>query len=181
MCLGVSLPRLSPFVCTLRSTTLGRPLKCGAAACIRAGIAISPPQYHTPSSVRQQRFNSTSSITHPHIIIYHTPNTRCECSDVLSHPLFITPPHTPCGCPDVVSHPVVYITPLASGTFITGPQDTYHTGDNVFKAQNVITEVCYLVSYGVYGIDTNLCCQHVQIPECIAHEVQTLATKQPNT
>ena len=34
-------------VSTLRSTTLGRPIKYGAAARVRAGITITPPQYHT--------------------------------------------------------------------------------------------------------------------------------------
>ena len=93
-----------------------------------------------------------------HPFIYHTPNTHFRRSDVPSHPLFITPPNTPCGCPYVVSHPVVYHPPFgahASCTLSPGvhkiphpPQDTT-PGDNVFKAQNVITGVCYLVSFTV--------------------------------
>ncbi len=46
---------------TPRSTSLGRCLRCGAAARVGAGVALTPSQYHTPSSVRQQRFNSTST------------------------------------------------------------------------------------------------------------------------
>ena len=43
--------------------------------------------YHTPLSVRQQRSNCY------HTLLFTPPNTPCGCSDVLSHPLAITPPH----------------------------------------------------------------------------------------
>ena len=94
------------------------------------------------------------------------PNTPCGCSDVLSHPLFITPPHfscttppnTPCGCSDVLPHPLVDHTPLGPPVSCTlsprvhkmshPPQDTT-PGDNIFKSQNIITGVCYIVSVTV--------------------------------
>ena len=111
--------------------------------------------YHTPSSVRQQRFNCY------HTRFYHTPkHTLCGCSGVLSHPLLITPliyhtPNTPCGCSDVLSHPLAYhpsLGPPASCTLSPGvdkitPPPT--PGDNIFKSQNVITGVCCLVSVTV--------------------------------
>ena len=89
------------------------------------------------------------------------PNTPCGCSDMLSHPLFITPPYfitppnTPCGCSDVL----IYRTPFgppASCTLSPGvhkisppPRDTT-PGGNIFKSQNFITGVCYLVSVTVH-------------------------------
>ena len=104
--------------------------------CADVRTGITPPQYHTPSSVRQQRLNSTrsASVSPPqarpvgvrrlsHTLVYHTPlfitspNTPCGCSDVLSHtlvyhtPTFITPPNVPCGRSDVLSHPLAYHTP----------------------------------------------------------------------
>ena len=111
--------------------------------------------YHTPSSVRQRRFNCY------HTRCYHTPKHTLwvfggAITPPFYHPLsFITPPDTPCGCSDVLSHPLVYHTPLglpASCTLSPGvpkishpPQDTT-PGDNIFKSQNVVTGVCYLVS-----------------------------------
>ena len=86
--------------------------------------------YHTPSSVRQQRFNC-----------YHTPK----------HTLWMF------GRP--ITPPLVYHTPLgppASCTLSSGvhkishpPQDTT-PGDHIFKSQNVITGVCYLMSVTVF-------------------------------
>ena len=120
-----------------------------------------PPAVPQPLKCRQQRFISGSSVSHP--LIYHAQNTRCGCSDVLSHPFlsypsFFTPPNTPCGCSDALSHPLVYHPPLGvsvSCTLSPGvhkiphpPQDTT-PGDSISKAQNVITGVCYLVSFTV--------------------------------
>ena len=78
---------------------------------------------------------------------------------LLSHPFLPRPQiHPVCGCSDVLSHPLVYHTPLgppASCTLSPGvhkishsPQDTT-PGDNIFKSQNFITGVCYLVSVTV--------------------------------
>ena len=115
---------------------------------------------HTPSSVRQQRFNCY------HTRFYHTPKhpvgvRTCyyRSPPPFCHPpSFITPPDTPCGCSDVLSHPLVYHTPLgppASCTLPPGVHKTSHPpqdttpGDNIFESQNVITGVCYLVSVTV--------------------------------
>ena len=114
--------------------------------------------YHTPSSVRQQRFNFF------YIRFYHTPKHtqwvfgRATTPLCYHPPSFITPPNTPCGCSDVLSHPLVYHTPLgpsASCSLSPGvhkishpPQDTT-PGDHIFKSQNAITGVCYLVSVTV--------------------------------
>ena len=114
--------------------------------------------YHTPSSVRQQRFNCY------HTRLYHTPKHtlwvfgRAITPPFHHPPSFITPPNTPCGCSDVLSHHLIYHSPLgppASCTLSPGvhkishlPQDTTPS-DNLFKSQNFITGVCYLVSVPV--------------------------------
>ena len=114
--------------------------------------------YHTPSSVRQRRFNCY------YTRFYHTPKHtlwvfgRAITPPFYHPPSFITPPNTPCGCSDVISHPLVHHTPLgppASCTLSPGvhkishpPQDTT-PGDNIFKSQNLITGACYLVSVTV--------------------------------
>ena len=139
---------------TLGSTTLGRPLKCGVAARVRAGIAITPPQYHCAAAAVQLYKQ-----------YYHTRNTRRGCSDVLSHASFITPliyhtsEHalwvfgraiTPRGLPHLLrgTCELLFITGGTQDT--TPPRDTI-PGGCVCKAQNVITGVCYLVSYTVIG------------------------------
>ena len=115
--------------------------------------------YHTPSSVRQQRFNCCCNTR-----FYHTPKHILwvfgrAITPTFYHPSsFITPPNTPCGCADVPSHPLVYHTPLgppASCTLSPGvhkishpPQDTT-PGVNIFNSQNVTTGVCYVVSVTV--------------------------------
>ena len=104
--------------------------ECGA-------LQVFVQAYHTPSNVRQQRFNC-----------YHTPEhtlwvfERAITPPFYHPPSFITPPNTPCGCSDVLSHPLVYHTPLgppASGTLSPGvhnisppPQDTT-PGDNILN------------------------------------------------
>ena len=67
--------------------------------------------YHTPSSVRQQRFNCY------HTRFCHTlKHTLWVFGRAIAPPFyhpssFITPPNTPCGCSDVLSHPLWFITP----------------------------------------------------------------------
>lgn len=95
--------------------------------------------------------SSGSTVSHPKT---HAVSLRTCCHTQS----FITHPNTPCGCSDALSHPLVYHTPLgapASCILSPGvhkipppPQDTT-PGDNISKAQNVITGVCYLVSYTV--------------------------------
>ena len=139
---------------TLRSTTLGRPVKCEAAARVRAGIAITPPQYYTSSSVQQQRVNYTCSIiTHPHS---HPKQTlwvfgRAVTPPFLSHTPFTHLSHTqtrPVGVLNVASPPVVYHTFLGACElhFITGGTQDTIPGVNIVKAQDVNTGVWYLVS-----------------------------------
>ena len=75
------------------------------------------------------------------------------------HPTsFITPPYTSCRCLDVLSHPMVFHNPLGppgSCTLSPGahkispPRQNTTPGDNIFKSQDVITGVCYLVSVTV--------------------------------
>ena len=128
--------------------------------------------YHTPSSVRQQRFKFY------HTRFCHTPKhtlwvfARAIIPSFYHPPSFITPPNKPCGCSDVLSHPLVYHTPLgppASCTLSPGvhkisppPQDTT-PGDNVLKFQNVHRGVLYCVRYGML-ISTRPYNGHVHIP-----------------
>ena len=68
-------------------------------------------------------------------------------------PHFITPPNTRCGCSDALSHP---LGTDASCTLSPGVHNTSHPpqqyntpGDDIFKPQNVVTGVCYIVSFTV--------------------------------
>ena len=124
--------------------------------------------YHTSAIPHPFRCAAAAVQLYNAVYRYHTPhfttphNTRCGCSFVLSHPLiyhtlflFITPPNTRCGCPDALSHPHFYHTPwdghasctLSPGVHnITHPPQYNTPGDNIFKPQNVITGVSYIVS-----------------------------------
>ena len=100
--------------------------------------------YHTPSSVRQQRFNCY------HTRFYHIPKHtlwvfgRAITPPFYHPPSFITPLNTPCGCSDILSHPLVYHTPLGPPASCTlspevhkishPPQDTAPC-DNIFKSK----------------------------------------------
>ena len=122
----------------------------------RAGqLQVFVQAYHTPSCVRQQRFNCY------HTRFHHTPKHtlwvfgRAITPPFYHPPSFITPPNTPCGCSDVLSHPLVYHPPLeppasctsSPGVHKVSPPRQYTTpGDNIFISQNFITGVCYLVS-----------------------------------
>ena len=74
-----------------RTTFLGKPLKCRAAARVRARIAITPPQYHCAAAAVQlykQYYHTPSFITpQTHAVgvrtCYHTPP--------LIHNIFNTP------------------------------------------------------------------------------------------
>ena len=147
MCYGVLSPRLGPFVLPQPGIT-GRYLQqeCGAAASVRAGI---PHPVKCAAAAVQM-------LSHP--LLLH-PQTHPVGVRTCHHPpSFITPSNTPGGCSDVLSQPLVYHTPPgspASSTLSPGvhkilspPQDTT-PDDNIFKAQNVITGVCYLVSVTV--------------------------------
>ena len=105
-------------------------------------VQVFVQAYHTPSSVRQQRFNCY------HTRFYHThKHTLWVFGRAITPPFYhppslITPPNTPCGCSDVLSHPLVYHTPLgppASCPLSPGvhkishpPQDA-KPGNNIFK------------------------------------------------
>ena len=117
--------------------------------------------YHAPSSVRQQRFNCY------HTRVYHTPNTPWGCSDVLSHPLFITPPHLPHPQTHLVGVRTSYHTPW----FITAPlgplraalchpgYTRYHTPHRIPHPVMIVLYpksynrgVLSCVSYGIYRL-----------------------------
>ena len=92
--------------------------------------------YHTPSSVRQQRFNRYHTRFHHNIPKHPVGFGTCH------HTPFLPYPQT-----DLVGARTSYHTPLgppASCTFITRGTQDITPGDNIIKSQNVITRVCYL-------------------------------------
>ena len=116
------------------------------------------PRMQTPKNMNVQAEQSVAGT-------FITPqNTRCGCSFVLSHPRFITLPfyHTPkhtlwmfgrAITPPFLSHPLGTDASctLSPGVHnITHPPQYNTPGDNIFKPQNVITGVSYIVSFTVY-------------------------------
>ena len=114
--------------------------------------------YHSPSSVRQQRFNCH------HTRFYHTPKHTLwvfgrAITPPFYHPPYLSHPQTHLVGVRTSYHTPWFITPplgpLRAALYHPGytryqspPQDTT-PGDNIFKSQNVITGVCYLVSITV--------------------------------
>ena len=138
------------WIPTYHTSAIPHPFRCAAAA-VRLYTVIgryAAYRYHTPHFITPQ-------------------NTRCGCSFVLSHPLFITLPliyHTPkhtlwvfgrAITPPYLSHP---LGTDASCTLSPGVHNISHPpqydtpGDNIFKPQNVITGRGVLYIYCViYG------------------------------
>ena len=138
---GVKGVESSPRSCAKEFRHLGWALlfyhnpvsKVGTYSRSAGQLQVFVQAYHTPLSVRQQRFNCY------HTRFYHTPkHTLWVFGRPITPPFYHTPLEPPASCtlsPGVhkISHP---------------PQDTT-PGDNIFKSQSVITGVCYLVSVTV--------------------------------
>ena len=91
-------------------------------------LGWAPLFYHKPSS-QVGTYSRSAGRLQVFVQAYHNPSVCGSSGSTVITPAFITPPNTPCGCSDVLSHPPFITPPHLSHpqTHLVGVQTSYHT------------------------------------------------------